>query len=71
MINELDIVKVIELSSRVPEAKIGDIGTVLTFFSENKKVVGYEIECINDLGQTEWVGAFETHQIELHEKYPR
>ena len=62
LISEFDLVQVVELNQNVPEAKIGDIATVVMLFSENKKTTAYEIECVLKNGQTKWQGAFKEHQ---------
>ncbi len=64
-IREYAIVKVIALCPKVPEAEIGDEGTVLMIFGDNTKPDAFEIECVKSDATNKWLGTFTPTQVEL------
>lgn len=63
--NLLDIVQVMSLSSGVPEAKIGDIATVVALHHRSEKLVAVELESVGSRGETLWQGAYEIQSVRL------
>jgi hypothetical protein len=62
--SEYDVVKVIALNPDVPEAEIGDTGTILMVFKhENNRA--YEVECVLSNATNKWLGTFEPSQLQL------
>jgi len=62
--SEYDVVKVIALNPDVPEAEIGDTGTILMLLDhENNRA--YEVECVLPDATNKWLGTFESSQIQL------
>lgn len=68
---QYDVVKVKSFSTEKPaEAdafnhrppKVGDVATIIEIYSNP---IGYELECSDADGITEWLAAFEPHEVEL------
>lgn len=43
--------------------KVGDVGTIVEIYTD--PCVGYDIECSDDDGVTQWLTVFEPSEIEL------
>lgn len=68
-INELDIVEVVARSAFTPEAKVGEIGTVVAIHNTPGAAEAFEIECVLPNGETKWQGAFMVGQIKrIHKR---
>ena len=66
---ELDVVEVISLNPSVPQADIGDQGTVLLVFGDKKSPDAFEIECVLPDASNKWEGTFLPEQLKLVCKY--
>jgi len=60
---EYDIVEVIQKNSSVPEAKVGDTGTVLMILDSAGQEIGYEVESVRKDGSTKWLGTFQKKHL--------
>ena len=54
------MVQVISTSVSVPEAEVGDVGTVVMVHTATS---GFEVECVLENGFTKWLGPFTREQI--------
>lgn len=72
MFKPYDIVRIVELrkdipfkivspSSRVPQ--VNDVATIVELYTSPKD--GFELECTNANGQTEWLESFASSDVEL------
>ena len=72
--NELDIVKVIQLlNSERPydgtegvkhPPQIGDIGTIVHVYTKDNKEVGYIVESVSSQGYTNWLAEFLPEEVQ-------
>ncbi len=69
---QYDIVKIFKFKDSISwsddgiskrEPQIGDIATIIEIY--NSPALGYELECINDAGDTEWLHSFGADELEL------
>jgi hypothetical protein len=60
---EYEVVEVIQKNSSVPEAEIGDRGTVLMILESASQEIGYEVECVRKDGSTKWLGTFQKKHL--------
>jgi len=65
VIREYAVVKVVSPNSSVPEAEVGDEGSVLMIYGEQSMPEAFEVECINSNGTNKWLGTFLPNQVEL------
>jgi hypothetical protein len=69
--SQYDAVKIVSFpAGRFPEAdvisrrapRVGDVATIIEIYA---KPPGYELECCDGNGITEWLMAFQTDEVEL------
>lgn len=59
-LKDYDVVKTISENTNVPEAKIGDVGTIILAHDGG---LAFEVECVLENGDTKWLGAFSRQQL--------
>lgn len=59
-IKEYDVVRVISENPNVPEAKVGDLGSVVLVHNNGE---AFEVECVLENGHTKWLGVFTKEQV--------
>ncbi len=64
---EYEIVEVAIPNNAVPEAEVGDIGTILMVLESDKKEVAYEVESVQKDGYSKWVGTFQEKHLKPRE----
>ena len=66
---EYEVVEVIQKNSSVPEAEIGDTGTVLIILEDANQEIAYEIECVRKDGSTKWLGTFQEKHLKSSKRF--
>ena len=71
MLEQFDVVKIISIhkenivsgsAQNMRRPKIGDLATIIEIYQDPK---GYELECVDNDGNTIWISAFSLTEIEL------
>ncbi len=59
-LKEYDVVKAISKNTNVPEAQVGELGTIVLAHDDGRD---FEVECVLDNGETKWLGTFSREQL--------
>lgn len=72
LINQFDTVRILKIKKKIKTEKgtsdkilpkVGDVATIVEIY--NKPVIGYELESVDQNGQTRWLVAFKEDEVEL------